>query len=138
MEQEAVTIAASARGMRRSRRIDVPSGRAVTWRCSSYPGLRVHKPTRVQGSTETRTPATPGPGPPRTPLMRPLLLELPRRLLLLRVHERDRRRHPRVRRAVLGVDLQAVAGLGQRDRDPYVADVLLEARRPHGVRHVSD
>ena len=39
---------------------------------------------------------------------------------------------------MLRLDIQRVARIGERDRDPDVADVLLEARRPDGVRHVSD
>src|SRR5690349_11909420 len=53
--------------------------------------------------------------------------------LLLRVDERDRGRPAGPLPTVRGEDLQVPAGPAQLDRQPDVADVLLEARRPDQV-----
>src|SRR5262245_27708575 len=52
---------------------------------------------------------------------------------LLRVEERDGSRLRRPDPAVGRHDLELVAGAGQLDRDPHVADVPLEPRRPDQV-----
>src|SRR5439155_26501796 len=54
------------------------------------------------------------------------------------VDERDGRGATDHAVPALRLDIQRVARIGERDRDPDVADVLPEARRPDGIRHVSD
>src|SRR5436190_19414615 len=57
--------------------------------------------------------------------------------LLARIHERQGGRRCD-ERAGLGLDVDLRAGLGQFDRHPRVADVLLEPRRPDGIGNASD
>src|SRR3990172_8238425 len=85
-------------------------------------------PRTVEGlDLDSHPPAEPsGPTPPRTRA----LLERGRGHLLLRVEERDRRRGAD-ERAVLGLDVELGPRLGELDRHPHVADVLLQPRRPH-------
>src|SRR5687768_15192785 len=92
-------------------------------------------------ATNTRSAATsvaarctrPDPSMPLPPLsVRTCLAQRPGRDLLLRVDERDRRR-PANERTVLGLHVELRAHLGELDRDPYVADVALQPRRPDGV-----
>src|SRR5437879_6339897 len=54
------------------------------------------------------------------------------------VDERDRRGASDQAVAVLRLDVERVPGAGELDRHPDVADVLLQAGRPDGIRHVSD
>src|SRR6266550_3340313 len=75
---------------------------------------------------------------PARPRCASMLRQRPGGTFLAGIDEGDRRGDALDVVAFLGFDIQSIPRLGEPDRDPYVADVLLQPRRPDRVREVAD
>src|SRR6476659_8902511 len=96
-------------------------------------------PTCSRGYVSIRC-VGPGGSPPEParPRCASMLRQRPGWTLLAGIDERDRRGDALDVVAILGFDIQPIPRFGEPDRDPHVADVLLQPWRPDRVREVAN